>query len=103
MRHATVNFVVACAGFVLLLAVTTSGIIIKYVLPRGSGRRWRGGRGGAEAGENIRELLSMPRHQWLDIHFWLAVAFVVLVIIHILLHWSWFKSYSCSKKLHSKL
>ncbi|GAI78805.1 unnamed protein product, partial [marine sediment metagenome] len=29
------------------------------------------------------------RHTWLDIHDWVAVAIVAVVIIHLVLHWKW--------------
>ncbi|WP_422393195.1 hypothetical protein [Neomoorella humiferrea] len=29
------------------------------------------------------------RHAWVDFHAWLAVIAVVLLVIHIALHWSW--------------
>ena len=35
----------------------------------------------------------MTRHQWLDLHFWIVVAFAAVIIIHILLHWDWIKGY----------
>jgi hypothetical protein len=35
----------------------------------------------------------MPRHEWGDIHFYLAVGFVALMVVHIILHWGWIKCY----------
>jgi len=35
----------------------------------------------------------MTRHEWGSIHFYLAVVFVVLMVIHIILHWTWIKCY----------
>jgi hypothetical protein len=93
MKRMTVNFVVFCTSLVLLLSLGTTGIILRYVLPCGEGRRWRGGRGAAESGENINELWTLTRQQWLDVHFWLAVAFAAVIILHIVLHWEWIKCY----------
>jgi hypothetical protein len=36
--------------------------------------------------------LGQGRHFWGDVHFWLAVALVALVIVHLALHFSWIKS-----------
>ncbi|WP_106004402.1 DUF4405 domain-containing protein [Neomoorella humiferrea] len=48
------------------------------VLPSG-----RQGRGSVEA------TFIFSRHEWVDFHAWLAVIAVVLLVIHIALHWSW--------------
>jgi len=90
MRRATVNFLVDAAALVVLLALTVTGFIIKYVLPPGSGGSgWRGGRGAPDP----KFLWSMTRHQWGDIHYYLAILFVVLVTVHLALHYGWMKSY----------
>jgi hypothetical protein len=98
MKHGTGNFIVACVGFILLISLATTGAILRYVVPCGGGRRWRGGRGAAEAGQHIRELWSISRHQWLDIHFWIAAAFLVIIAVHILLNWDWIRGYIKSIK-----
>lgn len=92
MRRSTLNFIIDLVGFVMLLGLIVTGTIMKYVLPPGTGGRgWRlhGGRGG----EHIKTLLSMSRHDWGDIHFYIAVCFVALMIVHTVLHWGWIKNY----------
>jgi len=96
MKRGTVNFIIDLISFVNLLCLAFTGFIMRYILPPGTGgrgRMFRGGRGGGEAGEQIRELWSMTRHEWGDIHFYLAVLFAILMVVHIILHWSWIKSY----------
>jgi hypothetical protein len=58
-----------------LLAAT--GLILAYRLPPGS----RGGRG--------LELLGWSRHDWGDLHTWLAYGAISLVIAHLALHARW--------------
>jgi len=65
----------AVSGFVLWLGFSTGG---------GAGRSLGGGGG---AGNLI--FWELSRHTWLDIHDWAAVALLVLVLIHIILHWNW--------------
>jgi hypothetical protein len=92
MRRTTLNFVVDFIAFLDLLALAFTGSIMRFVLPPGSaghGQGFRGGRGATEA----RYLWSMDRHQWGGIHFYLAVIFAVLVLVHIILHWTWIKCY----------
>jgi hypothetical protein len=31
----------------------------------------------------------MNRHDWGDVHFWLAVAVGAVVLVHLALHWNW--------------
>jgi hypothetical protein len=96
MKRTTLNFIVDSAAFLDLLGLAFTGFIMKYILPPGTGgrgRMFRGGRGAGDVGEAIKELWSMTRHEWGDIHFYLAVLFVVLMVAHIILHWNWIKSY----------
>jgi len=62
--------VVAFVGFVFL---TTTGVLLHFMLPPGSGR-WS-------------EVWGMSRHQWGDVHFWVSVVFFGVLAVHLLLHW----------------
>ena len=95
MSRTGVNFVLDVVSFLNLLGLTATGIVLKYVLPPGAGygRGYRGGRGGGEASEQVREFLSLGRHDWGDVHFYLAVLFVVLMVLHLVLHWRWIQCY----------
>jgi len=100
MKKITWNFIVDCAGFVAMLGLVVTGYIIKYVLPPGSGGRGRAMHNG-QGGEHIKTLLSLGRHDWGDIHFYFAVAFAALIIVHIILHFDWIKAY-CKNHLLKK-
>lgn len=96
----TVNFIVDLAGFIDLLGLIFTGVVIKYILPPGSGGgHGYGYRGGRGPSEGARELWSMTRHEWGDIHFYMSVVFVALILIHLALHWTWIKC--CFKSLFS--
>ena len=92
MKKVTINFLIDAASFQLLLGLIVTGFIVKYVLPPGSGGQGRQLHGGTGR-EQIKTLLSMGRHQWGDIHFYIAVLFVIFMILHVILHWSWIKAY----------
>lgn len=75
---------------VLFAGLVFTGSILRWVLPPGSGgggggHGWRGGRGPA----SIQTFWDMTRHEWGDIHFWIAAALVAGILIHLLLHWNW--------------
>ena len=93
MSRNTTNFVVALLSFLNLLALAFTGCVMRYILPPGTGGLGRALHGGGGRGINIKELWSMTRHEWGSIHFYLAVVFVVLMIVHIILHWTWIKCY----------
>jgi len=92
MKRATRNFIVDVVSFINLLALAFTGFIMKYILPPGTGGHGRGFRAGRGPGE-VKYLWSMTRHEWGYIHFYLAVLFVALIVVHIILHWSWLKNY----------
>jgi len=92
MKRATLNFIVDLISFCNLLGLAFTGSIMKWILPPGTGGYGRGFRGGRGPGE-IKYLWSMTRHEWGAIHFYLAVLFVTLMVVHIILHWTWIKCY----------
>lgn len=104
MRRATLNFMVDLIGFVNLLLLAATGAVMKWVLPPGSGGGggghgygFRGGRGLGPGGAQVRQLFGLGRHDWGDIHFILALLFVFLILVHIILHWTWIKT--CGKSI----
>ncbi len=78
MRRITVNFIVNLASFLVLVVLSSSGLII--ALPH-------------EHGAGGKKILGLGRGQWGDIHLWLSIAFVVLMLVHLVLHWDWVKCY----------
>jgi len=103
MRRTTLNFTVDLISFVDLLLLGTTGAILRWVLPPGSGGGhgpgqgggFRGGRGPVE----IKDLLGLGRHDWGDMHFVLALLFVCLILVHLCLHWAWIKT--CGRSILS--
>ena len=92
MKRNTLNFVIDFLSFLVLLGMVFTGVVMKWILPPGSGGRGRelhGGRGG----EHIKDLWGLTRHEWGEIHFYLAVGFVALMLVHIILHWGWIKNF----------
>lgn len=82
MRKATRNYIVDLVMFVLALLEVISGFVLWLVLPRGGG--YMGGRG------LITEATFLwSRDTWLGLHNWIAVALLVIVILHLVLHWRW--------------
>jgi hypothetical protein len=71
-RSALILFidVISFIGFIFL---TSTGIILHYTLPPGSGR-WS-------------DIWGFNRHEWGDIHFIIAVVFFCTLALHLIIHW----------------
>lgn len=101
MRRTVMNFILDVIAFVDLLLLATTGSIMRWVLPPSSGGgRGYGFRGGREPGPDVgqvRQLLGLGHHDWGDVHFVLALLFLCLILVHIILHWTWIKT--CTKSI----
>jgi hypothetical protein len=101
VKRTTWNFVLDSISLVNLLLLAATGSIMRWVLPPGSGGGrgygFRGGRGPGPGGEQVKQLLGLGRHDWGDIHFALALVFLGLILVHLVLHWTWIKT--CTKTL----
>ena len=80
MRKVTLNFIIDLAACVVMILLAATGLVVRYVLPAGSSGRG----GGSQA-----LLWELGRHDWGAVHFWLSVALGVLIVLHIVLHWTW--------------
>jgi len=80
MRRNTLNFLIDTLALLGLFVLIATGLVIRFVLPPGTGGR-HGGHG--------LQLWGMGRHDWGDVHFWTSVIVGVLLLIHLVLHWSW--------------
>jgi hypothetical protein len=83
-------------GFVLIysfLTIIISSYILWFILPMGQGM---GGNKlcptrltGLGVQGNNTFVFDWPRYVWVDIHSWIALVAIGLVIIHLILHWRW--------------
>lgn len=63
------------AGFTGFVFLTATGVLVRYVLPPGSGR--------------YTSVWGLNRHEWGDVHFWIAIGFLCVLAMHLFLHWRW--------------
>ena len=76
MKRNTLNLIIDLVTTVIVLGLVVTGLLLEFVLPPGAGRQGL-------------MLLGWDRHAWGDVHFWLSIAALGLVIIHVALHWQW--------------
>lgn len=76
----------AVSAFLLFLLEAFSGFVLWLAVSGGDG--FRSGRRGAERpGQD--EFLAVTRGDWIDIHDWAGVALLVIIGLHVVLHWRW--------------
>lgn len=75
MKRTHLNFAIDCLGFAGFVLLTATGVLMRYVLPPGSGH-WT-------------TVWTLDRHEWGSIHFWIAVVFLAVLAAHLFLHWRW--------------
>ncbi len=78
------NFWVELVMFADMVMLALIALILRYVLPPGSG-----GRQGGFGKEEPITFLWLGRHDWGDIHWYLALVLLALLVLHIYLHWRW--------------
>ncbi len=82
MRKWVQNYLLFIVLFLLALFQAVTGFLLWLAMPGGG---YRGGRGI----ESADTLFLWSRNTWINLHDWTAVALLVIVIIHIILHWKW--------------
>ena len=73
MKRSTIILTIDTISFICFLFLTSTGILLHYLLPPGSGR-WS-------------DIWGMNRHEWGEIHFWISVTFFSVLSLHLILHW----------------
>lgn len=72
-----VDGLTALGAFGLML----TGLLMYFVLPPGRGKRIT--------------LLELDRHDWGEVHLWIAFGVMGLALLHIALHWQWVCTMCC--------
>jgi hypothetical protein len=98
MKKNVINILVDALSFVVFLAMVSTGLILNFILPPGSGRVERLMRGSGRREQTIELFMGLARHEWGTIHFYIAMTFLGFLIIHLYLHWTWIKAVSFGTK-----
>lgn len=79
MKRNTINFWIDALLLAVLAGLAWTGCLIHYVLPPRHGR--------AEGVEML--LWGWDRHDYGQVHFYMSIALVLLLLVHVWLHWGW--------------
>jgi hypothetical protein len=88
MRLVTINATVDILALVAFIPAFITGAVLLWVLPSGSGGFF--GRGGLASGANI--FLGLNRQTWVNIHDVWSMLFTLLLVVHLILHWRYFRN-----------
>jgi hypothetical protein len=70
----TINRILNYALYILFCLMIGTGCVLHFRLPPRSGRA---------------SMLGWTRHEWGEIHTWIAYAFILLIVIHLVMHRVW--------------
>jgi len=79
MKRNTWNFVIDALTMAVFVGLAWTGFLIHYVLPPRLGR--------AKGVEMF--LWGWDRHDYGQVHFYLAISALALTLVHVWLHWGW--------------
>jgi uncharacterized protein with FMN-binding domain len=92
MKRADQNARVDGVAFVVALVVVSTGLVMRYALPPGSGRTVGMGGGPRSLDRQVSVLWGMTRHGWGDLHYWASLVLVAVLAAHGALHFKWISS-----------
>jgi hypothetical protein len=92
MKRTQLNFAIDGAAFFAFLLLLSTGLLLQYQLPVGSGGLEGRGAGHGAGGREISLLWGWTRHEWGQIHYWIAGLLVTVLATHVILHWKWIVS-----------
>lgn len=65
-------------------AEAVTGFVLWFGFPDGGS-----GAGRAVGGIRNLEVWGVAKYSWIDVHDWVALALVAVVLLHVVLHWKW--------------
>ena len=89
MKRTQLNFGIDAAAFVGFMLLLATGLLLEYQLPAGSGGLQGRGSGRGTGEQQIALLWGWTRHDWGQIHYWIAVVCMAVLALHLVLHWKW--------------
>ncbi len=71
----TLKYLIDVTIFIDICSVAVTGLLLGFIIPKGKG--------------TDKNFLSLHRHEWSEIHLYLALFLVVLLFFHVWFNWSW--------------
>ena len=77
MKINMLKYVTDIALFIDMCSIAVIGLLLGFVIPQG------------RIPTSGKYFLGLHRHQWGDIHFYLSLLLLILLVFHIWLNWTW--------------
>lgn len=75
MKRVFDNLLVDLLAASLMLGMIATGYILRFPLPPGTNKSLT--------------LWTLTRHQWGEVHFWVSLGLLGVILLHLCLHWQW--------------
>lgn len=89
MKSVHVNAIIDAVAMVGFMGLASTGLILRYQLPPGSGGMVGRGLGKGSMNRPLELLWGLTRHEWGDYHYWIALGLLAVLSLHLFLHWNW--------------
>lgn len=81
MNRTLINVIIDLIAALLMLGMIITGYLLRFPLPPGSNKSLI--------------LWGLSRHQWGGVHFWISLSLLLVMLLHLVLHWNWVVSMVC--------
>jgi hypothetical protein len=81
MKRVTTNAIIDIGCLITFIPSLISGLVLYLVLPEGGGK-----------GSGWSTYLGIARNQWVTLHNYSSLIFAFLLIVHMILHWKFFRN-----------
>jgi hypothetical protein len=81
------NIIIDSFAYTEFVIMASTGLLMHYTLPAGSGHH--------------TTVWGLDRHEWGALHFWLSVAFLATITLHLIIHWKWIVAIIKGRKTES--
>jgi hypothetical protein len=77
MKKNSVKYIIDIVLFIDICSIAVIGFLLAFILPEGKGSY------------GSKYFLGLHRHDWGDIHLFLSILLLVLLIFHLRSNWTW--------------
>jgi cytochrome b subunit of formate dehydrogenase len=77
MNKQKINYTIDFLALVVFVITAFTGLVLMFSMPSGV----RQGR--------FQSLLGIEKTTWIKLHDWFGLVLIILVVIHLILHWDW--------------
>lgn len=83
MNRLRLNWLIDLVAGAAFAALVMTGFLLEWVLPLGTNKSLG--------------LAGLSRHEWGGVHLWIALTFLAVLVVHVVMHWSWICATTCGR------